>query len=119
MAFFIVLAKNTIYKLDNIQNSAIINYSLILINRKGAIIMSTLKDLNKHLFDQLDRLAKADKSELETEVKRAQTISQVSENIIDAHKTQLEAVKLIAEYKGLNAEQEVPKIALGDMDMEV
>ena len=119
MAFFIVLAKNTIYNLDNTQNNAIINYSLILINRKGAIIMSTLKDLNKHLFDQLDRLAKADKSELETEVKRAQTISQVSENIIDAHKTQLEAVKLIAEYKGLNAEQEVPKIALGDMDMEV
>ena len=119
MAFFIVLAKNTIYKLDNIQNNAIINYSLILINRKGAIIMSTLKDLNKHLFDQLDRLAKADKSELETEVKRAQTISQVSENIIDAHKTQLEAVKLIAEYKGLNAEQEVPRIAVGDMDMDI
>lgn len=71
--------------------------------------MSTLKDLNKHLFDQLDRLAKADKSELETEAKRAQTISQVSENIIDAHKTQLEAVKLIAEYKGLNTNQEIPK----------
>ena len=119
MAFFIVLAKNTIYKLDNIQNSAIINHSLVLINRKGAIIMSTLKDLNKHLFDQLDRLAKADKSELDAEVKRAQTISQVSENIIDAHKTQLEAVKLIAQYKGLNTNQEVPKIALGDMDMEV
>lgn len=117
--FFIVLAKNTIYKLDNIQNNAIINYSLILINRKGAIIMSTLKDLNKHLFDQLDRLAKADKSELDAEVKRAQTISQVSENIIDAHRTQLEAVKLIAQYKGLNTNQEVPKIALGDMDMEV
>ena len=81
--------------------------------------MSTLKYLNAHLFAQLDRLAKADKSELDAEVKRAQTIAQVCENIIDAHKTQLNAVKLIAEYKGLNANQETPRIAVGDMDMEV
>ena len=81
--------------------------------------MSTLKDLNKHLFDQLDRLAKVDKDELETEVKRAQTIQGISAEIIKAHATQLEAVKLVAEYKGLNPNQEVPKIALGDMDMEV
>ena len=81
--------------------------------------MSTLKDLNSHLFAQLDRLAKANKSELEIEIQRAQAVSQVSENIIDAHKTQLDAVKLIAQYKGLNTNQEVPKIALGDMDMEV
>ena len=81
--------------------------------------MSTLKDLNSHLFAQLDRLAKANKSELEIEIQRTQAVSQVSENIIDAHKTQLDAVKLIAQYKGLNTNQEVPKIALGDMDMEV
>ena len=81
--------------------------------------MSTLKDLNKHLFDQLDRLAKVDKEGLETEVKRAQTIQGVSAEIIKAHATQLEAVKLVAQYKGLNANQEVPKIALGDMDVEV
>ncbi|MBL8286252.1 MAG: hypothetical protein JNL15_15420 [Acinetobacter johnsonii] len=81
--------------------------------------MSTLKDLNKHLFDQLDRLAKADKDELETEVKRAQTISQVSEQIVDAHKTQLEAVKLVAQYKGLNTNQEAPQISVGDMNVSV
>lgn len=81
--------------------------------------MSTLKDLNTHLFAQLDRLAKADKSELDAEVKRAQTIAQVSEQIVDAHKTQLDAVKLVAQYKGLNANQETPKIAVGDMDVEV
>ena len=79
--------------------------------------MSTLKDLNTHLFAQLDRLANADKSELDAEVKRAQTIAQVSENIIDAHKTQLEAVKLVAQYKGLNQDQQVPRIALGDMEV--
>ena len=81
--------------------------------------MSTLKDLNKHLFDQLDRLAKADKDELETEVKRAQTISQVSEQIVDAHKTQLEAVKLVAQYKGFNTNQEAPQISVGDMNVSV
>ncbi|MFW1888065.1 hypothetical protein [Acinetobacter johnsonii] len=81
--------------------------------------MSTLKDLNKHLFDQLDRLAKADKDELETEVKRAQTMSQVSEQIVDAHKTQLEAVKLVAQYKGLNTNQETPQISVGDMNVSV
>ena len=82
-------------------------------------VMSTLKDLNTHLFAQLDRLAKADKSELDAEVKRAQTIAQVSEQIVDAHKTQLDAVKLVAQYKGLNANQETPKIAVSDMDVEV
>lgn len=81
--------------------------------------MSTLKDLNKHLFDQLDRLAKADKEGLETEVKRAQTIQGISAEIIKAHATQLDAVKLVAQYKGLNQEQQAPCIALGDMNVEV
>ena len=81
--------------------------------------MSTLKDLNKHLFDQLDRLAKADKEGLGTEVKRAQTIQGISAEIIKAHATQLDAVKLVAQYKGLNQEQQAPRIALGDMDVEV
>ena len=81
--------------------------------------MSTLKDLNKHLFDQLDRLAKADKDELETEVKRAQTIQGISAEIIKAHATQLDAVKLVAQYKGLNQEQQAPRIALGDMNVSV
>lgn len=81
--------------------------------------MSTLKDLSKHLFDQLDRLAKADKDTLDSEVKRAQTMSQVSEQIVDAHKTQLEAVKLVAQYKGLNTNQEAPQISVGDMNVSV
>ena len=81
--------------------------------------MSTLKDLNKHLFDQLDRLAKADKDGLETEVKRAQTIQGISAEIIKAHTTQLDAVKLVAQHKGLNQDQQAPRIALGDMNVEV
>ena len=81
--------------------------------------MSTLKDLNKHLFDQLDRLAKADKEGLETEVKRAETIQGVSAEIIKEHATQLEAVKLVAQYKGLNTNQEAPQISVGDMNVSV
>ena len=81
--------------------------------------MSTLKNLNKHLFDQLDRLAKADKEGLETEVKRAETIQGVSAEIIKAHTTQLEAVKLVAQYKGLNTNQEAPQISVGDMNVSV
>ena len=81
--------------------------------------MSTLKDLNKHLFDQLDRLAKADKDDLETEVKRAQTIQGISAEIIKAHATQLDAVKLVAQYKGLNANQEAPQISVSDMNVSV
>lgn len=81
--------------------------------------MNTLKDLNNHLFAQLDRLANADKSSLDVELQRSQAISQISENVIDAHKTQLDAVKLIAEYKGLNAAQEVPLIAVDVKNIEV
>ena len=81
--------------------------------------MSTLKDLNKYLFDQLDALSKADKSQLETEVKRASTIQLVSAEIIKAHNTQLDAVKLVAQYKGLNSEQQAPMISTGDMDITV
>lgn len=81
--------------------------------------MNTLKDLNNHLFAQLDRLANADKSSLDVELQRSQAISQISENVIDAHKTQLDAVKLIAQYKGLNTAQEVPLIAVDVKNIEV
>lgn len=67
--------------------------------------MSTLKDLNKVLFEQLDRLNASSKENLESEVQRANAIKTVSEQIIDAHNTQLEAVKLVAGYKGMDENQ--------------
>lgn len=67
--------------------------------------MSTLKDLNKVLFEQLDRLNTSSKENLESEVQRANAIKTVSEQIIDAHNTQLDAVKLVASYKGMDANQ--------------
>lgn len=79
--------------------------------------MSTLKDLNKHLFEQLDRLANADKDMLDIEVRRAETMQVISAEIIKAHNTQLEAVKLVAQYKGLNPDQEAPKIETGKIEV--
>ncbi|MCG2572370.1 hypothetical protein LVY74_02205 [Acinetobacter sp. ME22] len=81
--------------------------------------MSTLKDLNKHLFDQLDRLSNASKEDLETELQRSESIQGVSEQIIKAHTVQLNAVKLVAEYRGLNPSQKAPLIEVGDASIEV
>ena len=81
--------------------------------------MSTLKDLNAALFAQLDRLATADDKTLDIEITRSQTMQGISAEIIKAHNTQLDAVKLVAQYKGLNSEQQAPMIATGDMDITV
>lgn len=81
--------------------------------------MSTLKDLNAALFAQLDRLATADAAALDQEITRAKSIQLISAEIVSAHNTQLDAVKLIAQYKGLNASQQAPMIATGDMEIEL
>lgn len=81
--------------------------------------MSTLKDLNKHLFDQLDRLSKADASNLEAEIQRTESIQAISAEVIKSHQLQLNAVKLVAEYRGLSPNQQTPQIAVGDMNLEV
>ncbi|MCZ3210703.1 hypothetical protein NYZ42_16955 [Acinetobacter baumannii] len=69
--------------------------------------MSTLSDLNKHLFQQLDRLNDNTlKGEnLKEEIDRANAMTSISKQVIDAHNTHLEAVKIIAEHKGLGNEQ--------------
>lgn len=81
--------------------------------------MSTLKDLNAALFAQLDRLATADAAKLDQEITRAKSIQLISAEIISAHNTQLDAVKLIAQYKGLNSNQQAPMITTGDMEIEL
>ena len=80
--------------------------------------MSTLKDLNKHLFDQLGRLAKADKDELEIEIDRAQVMVEISAEILKTNKLQLDAVELVAKYKGLSSDQETPVISVGNISIE-
>lgn len=59
-----------------------------------------LSDLNNHLFAQLDRLAKDGMSaeEIETEVKRADAIVALADQVTKGADTQLKAAKLFAEH---------------------
>lgn len=59
-----------------------------------------LSDLNAHLFDQLDRLAKGGMSadEMEQECKRAEAIVSVADQISRGASLQLQAAKLFATH---------------------
>lgn len=66
--------------------------------------MSTLTDLNKHLFDQLDRLSAATSGEnLEQEIARSAAVTSVSKEIISNASLRVQGIKLVAEYKGLQS----------------
>jgi len=71
-----------------------------------------LTDLNDHLFMQLERLSDEDQSaeQIEAEIKRAEAIVQVSDQIVGNSRLQLQAAKLVAEYGG-NFEKHLPRIA--------
>jgi ribosomal protein L17 len=57
-----------------------------------------LSDLNNHLFAQLERLSDEELSaeQIETEVKRADAIVGVADQIVAGAKLQLDAMKLLA-----------------------
>lgn len=59
-----------------------------------------LTDLNNHLFAQLERLSEEslDAEQIEQEVKRADAIVDVSEQIIKNADLQLKAVKILADH---------------------
>jgi len=59
-----------------------------------------LVDLNNHLFAQLERLSEEDLTaeQIEAEVKRADAIVDLSEQIIKGADLQLKAVKIIADH---------------------
>lgn len=79
--------------------------------------MSTLKDLNAHLFAQLDKLAKSNKDDLKEEIQRSEAIKEISKEIVSAHQLQLDAARLIAQYNGLNPQQEAPLISCGNVEI--
>ena len=69
---------------------------------KGALtVKNKLTDLNNHLFAQLERLSEEgmDAERIEQEVKRADAIVDVSEQIIRNADLQLKAVRILA-YHG-------------------
>lgn len=71
-----------------------------------------LTDLNNHLFAQLERLGEDNLTteDIEREMKRTESIVQLSEQIIDNAQVSLAAAKLIAD-KGIgNWEQMLPEL---------
>lgn len=72
---------------------------------------NTLGDLNNHLFAQLERLGDEDLSgdELRAEIKRAEAISKVSEEIIRNGELQFRAMQHMDEY-GYGRQKAVPEM---------
>jgi len=75
---------------------------------------NTLADLNNHLFAQLERLGDETLTaeQLTSEISRAKSITDVSKEIVNNASLQLEAVKLKAEYKGLQS-NDIPQLIGG------
>ncbi len=76
--------------------------------------MSKLDDLNEYLFLELDRITNDDLSEeqLDTEIKRAASITKIAQTIINNGNLALSAMNAANEY-GFNAknpEKNIPKM---------
>ncbi|NII81700.1 MULTISPECIES: hypothetical protein [unclassified Pedobacter] len=67
-----------------------------------------IADLNDHLFAQLERLNDEDlsKEDLDKEIDRAKAMSGIANQIINANKLTLEAVKLVS--RGEIGKTEIP-----------
>ena len=79
----------------------------------GKNMQNTLKDLNNHLFAQLERLGDEEMTQekLNVEVARSEAVVKIASTIIDNANTVLRAVKLKEE--GLNADLQLPKMLEG------
>ena len=72
---------------------------------------NTLGDLNNHLFAQLEKLNDDDLNgdELESEIKRSEAMSKISEQIIKTGELQLKAMVHMDEY-GYERQKAVPEM---------
>lgn len=63
---------------------------------------NNLSSLNNYLFESLERINDDDltEEELDKEIKRAETVNKIGNTIIENARTQLQAVKFMAEYDG-------------------
>lgn len=79
---------------------------------KGTDMKNRLTDLNDHLFAQMERLADEDLSPegIEVEVKRAEAIVRVSDQIVENATLQLEAVAFVAD-RGDRFAKHLPMLA--------
>lgn len=74
---------------------------------------NTLKDLNNHLFEQLERISdiSIDDENLSKEINRSKAVSIVAKNIIDNGKLVLDAEKFKDDR--LAADKETPRMLEG------
>jgi len=74
-------------------------------------MQNTLGDLNNHLFAQLEKLNDDDLTgdALDTEIKRAEAMSKIGEQIIKTGELQLRAMKHMDEY-GYERKKTVPEM---------
>ena len=65
-----------------------------------------VKDLNEHLFAQIERLSDEDKTpeEVDLEIRRTKAIVELSGQVIDSARVSIEAVKLAVAHGGGNAD---------------
>ena len=79
-------------------------------------MMSDLSDLNKILFDQLNRLNNDGLSgdALSDEVSRSGAVVSLSSQVVGSARTVLDAAKLQAEYTGKSAFKSLPGVVGGD-----
>lgn len=71
-------------------------------------VKNTLGDLNNHLFEMLERLNddELDDEQLDKELKRAEGMTKVSQQILQNGELQIKAMKHMDEY-GYNSEKKI------------
>ena len=72
--------------------------------------MSKLKDLNQHLFDQLDALKSIKGEALQEELCRSKVMVEISAEIIKVHNLKLSAAELVAKHVGMDQNQPLAKV---------
>lgn len=80
----------------------------------------SLKDLNEYLFNQMDALTNEDltEQELETELKRTKSLTDLSKTIIDSARVVLDAQKHADDYGyGVRESKRIPSL-IGGSDEE-
>ena len=75
-----------------------------------------LTDLNDHLFAQLERLNDEDLEgeKLSSEIERSRAVTGVAKEIVSNASLQLSAIKLKAEYQGLQKDDIHPLLTGGE-----
>lgn len=68
-----------------------------------------LQALNDALFEQLERLRKAEGDQVDGEIKRAKAVNSIATSIVNADKLALETVRLKLDYSGPDRAVRAPK----------